>query len=713
MKEVFISYKSDEIGEALWVKERLEQNGLSCWMAPGDIPGGSSYAVEIPQAIRNAKVFVLVLSENTQNSQWVPKEIDMAINFKRKIMPFMLEDFALKDDFNFYLSNIQRYPAFENKEEAAAQMIAEIKRLIDAEKPAPAPAEPPVTDEISNEEDDEGDTPAMEEAPTLIQSEAPQQEKAPAPQIQQFPVSVNDPIPDAVNTPSMPNFIAPPPADNVIASTVAEENAKPTTITTKKKKLPIIIGAVAALLLIVVVVAMLNAPVTICGEKYKKNTSSLSLENQKVTMADYNKIAKLKKLNYLSMVDCDVDSIALSRLFMDLHYENLTLDNCGVNDTILAVANTNNSPLKNIDLSNNEMTNVDFLQPIIGNLYTITLNNTKIIDYSFISDATGAYKISLSGNNLEDISFLSGMEGVTELNLSHNKLTSIQPLQTLKKLNSVNVSANQLTSLTGLENSLDLRSIYAQNNHLTSLDGIANSTLLSTVFLDGNALADIDILAKSAESLVTVSVAGNLLTSTSSLKDCTNVKYLNINDNQIDSLSGLSKMGDLCVLSAENNQIDSIVYLESCRDLYDINLANNKIYSIDYLKNFYGENTIRLDFSNNQITSIKALSPYVEYSYLYFQGNSISDIETLSTLSFYDAYVEYYDRANYAKFTESGHKNGAVHLLNTPLDQQKTIEAQFGSFTIKFETEDEIEGTDYLANVFKTEDMTEQEKTAE
>ena len=39
MKEVFISYKSEEYDEALWIKNVLETNGVSCWMAPACIPG--------------------------------------------------------------------------------------------------------------------------------------------------------------------------------------------------------------------------------------------------------------------------------------------------------------------------------------------------------------------------------------------------------------------------------------------------------------------------------------------------------------------------------------------------------------------------------------------------------------------------------------------------------------------------------------------------
>lgn len=129
-KDVFISYKAEEIEEASWVKSVLESNGISCWMAPSCIPGGSSYAVEIPQAIKQVKVFVLILSSKAQSSQWVSREVDLAINEGKIVLPFMLENCALKDDFNFYLTNVQRYAAYENKLVAAEKMINEIKALI-------------------------------------------------------------------------------------------------------------------------------------------------------------------------------------------------------------------------------------------------------------------------------------------------------------------------------------------------------------------------------------------------------------------------------------------------------------------------------------------------------------------------------------------------------------------------------------------------------
>lgn len=125
--DVFISYKSEEFPEASWVKSVLEENGLTCWMAPSSIPGGSSYAEEIEDAICKCGVYVLILSQKAQESKWVQKELDMALNQEKVILPFMIENCRLQKAFNFYLTDVQRYDAFSSKAGAMDAMIERIK----------------------------------------------------------------------------------------------------------------------------------------------------------------------------------------------------------------------------------------------------------------------------------------------------------------------------------------------------------------------------------------------------------------------------------------------------------------------------------------------------------------------------------------------------------------------------------------------------------
>ena len=97
-----------------------------CWMAPGSIPGGAKYAAHIPQAIRSCDIFVVVLSNKAQQSMWVPKELNQAINAKKKIMPFFIENCSLHDDFDLYLCDLQRYDAWRDRECAISELIRDI-----------------------------------------------------------------------------------------------------------------------------------------------------------------------------------------------------------------------------------------------------------------------------------------------------------------------------------------------------------------------------------------------------------------------------------------------------------------------------------------------------------------------------------------------------------------------------------------------------------
>ena len=131
MHDVFISYKSEEYEEALWVRETLEINGISCWMAPASIPGGSNYAEQIPVAIHACKVFVLILSSRSQASRWVKRELDQAISEGKTVLPFVLEQFEMSNDINFYLRTVQRYDAASGRMEAMEKMLREVKVILE------------------------------------------------------------------------------------------------------------------------------------------------------------------------------------------------------------------------------------------------------------------------------------------------------------------------------------------------------------------------------------------------------------------------------------------------------------------------------------------------------------------------------------------------------------------------------------------------------
>ena len=123
---IFISYSSCDYDIAQTIRKVIENNYIECWMAPESIPMGSDYACEIPDAIEKCSVFLLVLSCSAQESNWVPKELDLAITYSKPIIPFQIDNEILTKPFNFRLTNIQRIEAFHNLEHAYEQLLDRI-----------------------------------------------------------------------------------------------------------------------------------------------------------------------------------------------------------------------------------------------------------------------------------------------------------------------------------------------------------------------------------------------------------------------------------------------------------------------------------------------------------------------------------------------------------------------------------------------------------
>ena len=132
--EVFISYSSKEKEIASLVRETLENNGITCWMAPESIPASSGYASEITEAICNAKVVVLILSSPSMESKWVTKEVDFAICENKPIIPFHIDDSKLNKTFQLYLNNVQHIDAYKRVKMALGDLLENVNALVGTNK---------------------------------------------------------------------------------------------------------------------------------------------------------------------------------------------------------------------------------------------------------------------------------------------------------------------------------------------------------------------------------------------------------------------------------------------------------------------------------------------------------------------------------------------------------------------------------------------------
>lgn len=127
--DVFISFsfKDQKIVEYI-VNQLLNQYGIKYWICTRDIHAGLHYDEKITKAIKSSKVFVLIQSKSSVESDEVPKEIRLAIKFKKTIIPFVIDESEWDDGILYHLINTQEIDATRpTLDERIAELAEEIQ----------------------------------------------------------------------------------------------------------------------------------------------------------------------------------------------------------------------------------------------------------------------------------------------------------------------------------------------------------------------------------------------------------------------------------------------------------------------------------------------------------------------------------------------------------------------------------------------------------
>lgn len=660
-KSVFISYKSEDFDEANWIKSTLEKNGISCWMAPGSIPGGSSYAKEIPLAIKHCKVFVLVVSEKCQTSMWVPKEIDQAINLGKVILPFMLENCPLQDDFNFYLSNVQRYAAFENKSNAIKRMIDEINAILGCSAPK---EEPQATDTVEEVLPSEVKT-EVEETPEVIPQVTPTVTFEAAPQVK--------PLPN----------IEPKPKK---AKKRKKNKLKGMPNSKKKDKIRDVFLSLAAIISLIVVIALVynvTNNVTIAGEKVKKNISNYSNAEVQFTPEDVVALSKLENLSSFEITNCTVPHDDFS--FLDgKNLHSLTLSNCNVSNETFEQFNV--GELNNLDISDNEeFTELTDILDYSKTLQTLNISRTNVeeLESAYLAEFNLKYLSASSISGLR-LSSVAANGNLNELDISRCDIKSLSNLSDLENLELINISNNPLKSLKGLENCIYLAVIDAHGCKLTSLEGLENTTRLEYVDLCDNSLTDISLLSNSLETITHINVSYNgELSSIDALGGAQELEILYADGCMLSSLPDLSNSVKLRAISVPHNKITDISPLSNCGNLEYIYLQDNNITDVSCLSDMpYEEETyVSINLSNNTELASVALPLFCKIQKLYLHNTAVSDLSPLDGMDFVELSLTYTDNLDILPVATEN-----IHLTDCPKNKivefEEIVKSNNGIFTL-------------------------------
>ncbi|MHB8578034.1 MAG: ATP-binding protein, partial [Dehalococcoidia bacterium] len=151
---VFLSYASAEQDRALVVATALQRAGIASWLDRHAIAGGSAWSAEIVDGIIGCAAFVVLGSERAFRSPNVQRELNLAVEENRPLLPLLLERTDQPREVRYALAGRQWVELLDRAEDAwLPEVLRALAGLGIVPSPAPraaksaaaAPVEPPPT----------------------------------------------------------------------------------------------------------------------------------------------------------------------------------------------------------------------------------------------------------------------------------------------------------------------------------------------------------------------------------------------------------------------------------------------------------------------------------------------------------------------------------------------------------------------------------------
>jgi hypothetical protein len=141
MPKVFVSYAKEDAAVAQRIALFLEEQALACWIAPRDVPAGVEYGAAILEGIEQSDVLLLVLSEQSNQSQFVHREVERAVSKAKPVLPVRIREIAPSGALEFFISSAQWVDAWQPPmEQHLAHLVQAIRALTGGAAAEPAPA---------------------------------------------------------------------------------------------------------------------------------------------------------------------------------------------------------------------------------------------------------------------------------------------------------------------------------------------------------------------------------------------------------------------------------------------------------------------------------------------------------------------------------------------------------------------------------------------
>jgi Tol biopolymer transport system component len=139
--EVFVSYSSQDYERVMPLVDRLRAAGIGVWVDEGNIDAATLWSESIVEAIAECRVLIMMVSTHSTDSHNVVKEVMIASEGKKTILPIYLEPADIPAKLKYQLTGIQHLEWFDGGSDEVFETLKDglAKRgvTIDGKTPAP------------------------------------------------------------------------------------------------------------------------------------------------------------------------------------------------------------------------------------------------------------------------------------------------------------------------------------------------------------------------------------------------------------------------------------------------------------------------------------------------------------------------------------------------------------------------------------------------
>ena len=139
--DVFISYsRKDYVDERMnvipgnvvsQVKEALIAAGITFWFDEECIYHGQNFVNKITENIEESRIFLFLSSKNSNQSIWTSREIGIADERKKHIIPFRIDESRYNREVEIRIVNLDYIVYYTNPEKGMAEMVESIKKYLE------------------------------------------------------------------------------------------------------------------------------------------------------------------------------------------------------------------------------------------------------------------------------------------------------------------------------------------------------------------------------------------------------------------------------------------------------------------------------------------------------------------------------------------------------------------------------------------------------